>query len=147
MTGRTRFTSDFVIKALNQDTPYNQFVRWQLAGDEIEPQNPLAMMATGFLGAGVFPRKSLPMKWSGAAMTPSTTWPRPPATPCSASPSAALLPRPQVRSHSAGRLLPLRLDVHDDRPQQPGHQHGPRRICGQGGLGQEHAPLTCSCEV
>ncbi len=46
---------DFVIKALNQDMPYNQFVRWQIAGDEIEPENPLAMMATGFLGAGVFP--------------------------------------------------------------------------------------------
>jgi mono/diheme cytochrome c family protein len=46
---------DFVIKALNQDMPYNQFVRWQLAGDEIAPDNPLAMMATGFLGAGVFP--------------------------------------------------------------------------------------------
>ena len=46
---------DFVIKALNQDMPYDQFVRWQLAGDEIEPSNPLAMMATGFLGAGVFP--------------------------------------------------------------------------------------------
>jgi mono/diheme cytochrome c family protein len=46
---------DFVIKAFNQDMPYDQFVRWQLAGDEFEPDNPLAMMATGFLGAGVFP--------------------------------------------------------------------------------------------
>ena len=46
---------DFVIKALNNDMPYNEFVRWQIAGDEIEPDNPLAMMATGFLGAGVFP--------------------------------------------------------------------------------------------
>ena len=46
---------DFVIKALNQDMPYDQFVRWQLAGDEIEPDNPLALMATGFLGCGVFP--------------------------------------------------------------------------------------------
>ncbi|MEE2947814.1 MAG: PSD1 and planctomycete cytochrome C domain-containing protein [Verrucomicrobiota bacterium] len=46
---------DFVIKALNNDMPYNEFVRWQIAGDEIEPGNPLAMMATGFLGAGVFP--------------------------------------------------------------------------------------------
>jgi mono/diheme cytochrome c family protein len=46
---------DFVIKALNADMPFDQFVRWQLAGDEIEPDNPLAMMATGFLGAGVFP--------------------------------------------------------------------------------------------
>ena len=46
---------DFVIKALNQDMPFDQFVRWQIAGDEIAPDDPLAMMATGFLGAGVFP--------------------------------------------------------------------------------------------
>ena len=46
---------DFVIKALNMDMPYDQFVKWQLAGDEYEPQNPLALSATGFLGAGVFP--------------------------------------------------------------------------------------------
>ncbi len=46
---------DFVIKAMNQDMPYDQFIRWQLAGDEFAPENPLAMMATGFLGAGVFP--------------------------------------------------------------------------------------------
>ncbi|MDB6037098.1 MAG: hypothetical protein JWM99_939, partial [Verrucomicrobiales bacterium] len=46
---------DFVIKALNSDMPYDQFVRWQVAGDEFEPDNPLALMATGFLGAGVFP--------------------------------------------------------------------------------------------
>jgi hypothetical protein len=44
---------DFVIKALNQDLPYDTFVRWQLAGDEIEPKNPLALMATGFLANGV----------------------------------------------------------------------------------------------
>ena len=46
---------DFVIQALNRDLPYDQFVRWQLAGDEFEPESPLALMATGFLGAGVFP--------------------------------------------------------------------------------------------
>jgi hypothetical protein len=46
---------DFVIKALNADMPYDQFVRWQLAGDELSPGDSLAMMATGFLGAGAFP--------------------------------------------------------------------------------------------
>jgi len=46
---------DFVIKAFNQDMPYDQFVRWQLAGDEMAPNDPLALSATGFLGAGVFP--------------------------------------------------------------------------------------------
>lgn len=46
---------DFVIKALNSDLPFDQFARWQIAGDEIDPDNPQAMIATGFLGAGVFP--------------------------------------------------------------------------------------------
>ncbi len=44
---------DFVIQALNDDLPYNTFVRWQLAGDEYEPNNQLALKATGFLAAGV----------------------------------------------------------------------------------------------
>ncbi len=44
---------DFVIKALNADMPYDRFVRLQLAGDELEPDNPLALTATGFLAAGV----------------------------------------------------------------------------------------------
>ena len=46
---------DFLIRAFNQDLPFDQFVRWQIAGDELAPENPLALMATGFLGAGVFP--------------------------------------------------------------------------------------------
>lgn len=46
---------DFLIRAFNADMPYNQFVRWQLAGDELAAEDPLAWMATGFLGAGAFP--------------------------------------------------------------------------------------------
>ncbi|MEX2186632.1 MAG: PSD1 and planctomycete cytochrome C domain-containing protein [Pirellulales bacterium] len=46
---------DFVIEALNRDMPFDQFVRWQLAGDELAPDDPLALKATGFLGGGVFP--------------------------------------------------------------------------------------------
>ena len=44
---------DFVIRALNSDMPYDKFIKWQLAGDEYEPNNPQAMIATGFLAAGV----------------------------------------------------------------------------------------------
>ena len=43
---------DFVIGALNEDMPYDQFVRWQIAGDEYEPDNDLAVSATGFLTGG-----------------------------------------------------------------------------------------------
>ena len=38
---------DFVVQALNAGMPYDQFVSWQIAGDEIAPDNRLAMMATG----------------------------------------------------------------------------------------------------
>jgi len=44
---------DFVIQALNLDLPFDTFVKWQIAGDEFEPDNNLALMATGFLAAGV----------------------------------------------------------------------------------------------
>ena len=43
---------DFVIKSLNADMPYDQFVRWQIAGDEYEPENDAAVAATGFLTSG-----------------------------------------------------------------------------------------------
>lgn len=45
---------DFVIRSLNNDMPYDHFIRWQLAGDEYEPANPDAVAATGFLAAGPF---------------------------------------------------------------------------------------------
>lgn len=43
---------DFVIQALNDDMPYDQFVQWQIAGDEFEPNNDAAISATGFLTSG-----------------------------------------------------------------------------------------------
>ncbi|MEO7652544.1 MAG: DUF1549 and DUF1553 domain-containing protein, partial [Bryobacteraceae bacterium] len=43
---------DYVIRSFNQDKPYDQFVREQLAGDELYRGNPEALIATGFLRAG-----------------------------------------------------------------------------------------------
>jgi len=40
---------DYVIEALNEDKPYDQFVEEQLAGDELWPDNQKALIATGFL--------------------------------------------------------------------------------------------------
>jgi len=53
---------DFVIHALNHDMPYNEFVRWQLAGDEIDPDNPRAIAATGFIVAGTSTVLKVPME-------------------------------------------------------------------------------------
>src|SRR5262245_19177807 len=44
---------DFVIRALNDDLPYDTFAKCQLAGDEYAPENNLALTGTGFLAAGV----------------------------------------------------------------------------------------------
>ncbi len=43
---------DYVIRALNADQPYDEFLRWQIAGDELAPENAEAWKATGFLAAG-----------------------------------------------------------------------------------------------
>jgi len=39
---------DWVISALNRDMPYDAFVRLQMAGDEVAPDDPSAFVATGF---------------------------------------------------------------------------------------------------
>jgi len=39
---------DWVVNALNADMPYDEFVRHQLAGDEVDPDDPQSFVATGF---------------------------------------------------------------------------------------------------
>jgi hypothetical protein len=45
---------DYVIRAFNQDKPYDRFVLEQLAGDEIAPADPDVLVATGFLRLGIY---------------------------------------------------------------------------------------------
>src|SRR5262249_9504326 len=44
---------DYVIRAFNEDRPYDRFVAEQLAGDLLAPGDPRVAVATGFLVAGV----------------------------------------------------------------------------------------------
>lgn len=53
---------DFAIRAFNDDLPFDQFVRWQLAGDELAPDNPDAIAATGFIVAGNSTLLNVPME-------------------------------------------------------------------------------------
>jgi len=39
---------DYVIRSLNEDKPYDRFIREQIAGDELWPDNPDAVIATAF---------------------------------------------------------------------------------------------------
>ena len=43
---------DYVINAFNQDKPYNQFLKEQIAGDELDHVTHETLIATGFLRAG-----------------------------------------------------------------------------------------------
>jgi hypothetical protein len=40
---------DYVVDSFNADRPFDEFVRQQLAGDELAPEDPQALVATGFL--------------------------------------------------------------------------------------------------
>jgi mono/diheme cytochrome c family protein len=43
---------EYVIRSFNQDKPYDQFIREQIAGDEIDAKDPEKLVATGFLRMG-----------------------------------------------------------------------------------------------
>ncbi len=45
---------DYVIRSFNNDKPYTRFVQEQLAGDELFPNDPDAMIATGYLRHGIY---------------------------------------------------------------------------------------------
>ena len=57
---------DWVISAWNEDLPYDEFARRQLAGDVLQPGDRAALIATGFLVAG--PYDEVGQKQQSAAM-------------------------------------------------------------------------------
>jgi mono/diheme cytochrome c family protein len=43
---------DYVVRSFNRDQPYDQFIKEQIAGDEIDANDPEKIIATGFLRTG-----------------------------------------------------------------------------------------------
>ncbi len=56
---------DYVINSLNADKPYDQFVREQIAGDEIAPDDLDTLIATAFLRLGIYEwnQRNARMQW------------------------------------------------------------------------------------
>lgn len=50
---------DYVVRSFNEDKPYDQFVRQQIAGDEIDEENIENLIATGFLRMGPWEQTSM----------------------------------------------------------------------------------------
>ena len=97
---------DYVIRSFNADKPFDRFVLEQLAGDELDPDDPEMLIAAGFLRMGPWEHTGMTV----AAVTrqqflDDVTQPRRRVAP---RPGAALrrLPRPQVRPAADARLLP-----------------------------------------
>ena len=45
---------DYVVRAFNADKPYDRFLTEQLAGDELDPDDPELRVATGYLRLGTY---------------------------------------------------------------------------------------------
>lgn len=56
---------DYVIRSFNADKPYDRFLKEQIAGDELYPDDPEALVATGFARLGPWDELSTdgPQRW------------------------------------------------------------------------------------
>jgi len=67
---------DYVIRSFNQDKPYDRFLREQLAGDEIAPDDNDALIATGYYRLGIWddePSDPLQARYDGLDDLVATT--------------------------------------------------------------------------
>ncbi len=57
---------DYVIRSLNADKPYDRFMAEQIAGDEIAPHDPDALIATGYYRVGIYEynQRDVRTQWS-----------------------------------------------------------------------------------
>lgn len=55
---------DYVIRSFNKDKPFNEFAMEQIAGDELRPDEPEALIATGLLRMGPWGTQMIPQKES-----------------------------------------------------------------------------------
>ena len=53
---------DYVIRSFNRDQPFDEFIVEQIAGDELRPDDPEAVIATGFLRMGPWGTAMIPQK-------------------------------------------------------------------------------------
>ena len=117
---------DYVVNAFNSDKPYDQFVREQIAGDELDNRSDETMIATGYLRLGLdnnIKNERTRMDELDDLVGDYVT--------CVSRADSRLraLPQPQIRSYPAERLLPDagRVFLHERRgaPACSGGGRGP----------------------
>ncbi len=115
---------DYVIRAFNDDKPYEQFIQEQLAGDVLNPGDPDGVIATGFIAAGPWDfvghvelregtlDKNITRNLDRDDMVTNTM-----ASFCSLTVHCAL-PRPQIRPDHSGGLLQPAGSLRRNRPRR-----------------------------
>ena len=96
---------DYVIASLNQDKPYDRFVREQLAGDEIDPGSAEPLVATGFYRLGIWDDEPADRELARYDGLDGVVCHRRPGVPGDVD-QLRPVPRPQGRPDSPARLLP-----------------------------------------
>ena len=115
---------DYVVRAFNTDKPYDRFLTEQLAGDELDPDDPELRVATGYLRLGTYEynQRNVRGQWAdilnditdvtGEVFLGLEHRLRP-------------LPRPQVRPDPPEGLLPAPGVLHSAlAPRRPDAGHG-----------------------
>ncbi len=64
---------DYVVRSFREDKPYDRFVKEQLAGDEMFPDDPDALVATGFLRLGQYEYNQRDVRGQWAAIVNDIT--------------------------------------------------------------------------
>ena len=64
---------EYVIRSFNTDKPYDQFIREQLAGDEIDPSNRDALVATMYFRHGIYEHNQRDVETQWAEMLADVT--------------------------------------------------------------------------
>ena len=137
---------DYVVRAFNTDKPYDRFLTEQLAGDELDPDDPELRVATGYLRLGTYEYNQRNVRGQWADILNDITdvtgevflglehrlcpLPRPQVRP---DPAKGLLPAPGV-FHSA--LAPRRLDAGPTDDNGPTIRPNTRR-------GRKRRPTSC----
>ena len=124
---------DYVIRSFNDDKPYDQFIREQLAGDELPEPSAEQLIATGYYRLGIWDDEPVERRTSlfrrsgrrpfhdGAGVPGSDDWMR-------------AMSRSQAGSDSTARLLPHALLFHEYSPLwRAGPRHCFRRFGADGG--------------
>ena len=97
---------DYVIRSFNADKPFDQFITEQLAGDELDPDDPEMLIAAGYLRMGPWEHTGMTVAAITRQQFLDDVTHHVGVSLLGAGAALLRVPRPQVRSAADAGLLP-----------------------------------------